>query len=329
MYQNMISTNPIIGNFNTFMTKNPTNTPFQSNKLINENILAMNDLSNSMQKQRSNQNYKQATQTSQTNQKSQTSQPNQKYQQKQSSISTNKNINVIEELLKPQKILRENKDVKANFTAEINERDAECDDKYHNKKFQKTNQPYKNIIKDKIITKNILDVTKEDLIVHKVSKIDSDLDIFTTETSIKDIELKKINEELLIEWSIENYDKNKKKYDYKETLIKNMAFEATSYDENKQDYIEFYTKKQKEAELGTELCDRVLHKLLNDGLIKPEELPTEMPTDSADIQLCSQSNLTEKCIEITSAAVPPIERKINSNFVKKSKPVNMTEIIDI
>lgn len=324
MYQGMITNNPLINNFNTYNMANPSQIPFQSNQLLNENIHVMNSLNDMVQQQRFGQ---QAMNTySQLNSKD-------PYQERDKSnvgnlnsnlnsnpnpnskSSKNKNLNIIEEMMKPQKILKENKDVNPNFRAIQKEYEESQTKEGIQQKFKITNVPYKSIIRDKIITKDVYEIKAEDLIVHKTTNVDRDSDIFNTEFDIKNIELDKINEEIKIDFHIDNYDKHKKKYDFKETFIKNLAFEANTCDENKQDYIEFYRKKQKEAEVGKEICDSVLHKLLDTGLIKPEELPSDFQDD--DLIVAEQTH---------SEKQPNSEQQLQSenlmraeNIPKKSK----------
>jgi hypothetical protein len=295
MYSNMINQNPLINQFNNYTIANPSQTPFQSNQLLTENVHVMNHLGNLIQQQKHAQ---QVMNTYTTNPSNTYANPSNTYanstnfqtDRKKNSNSMSggpkKNLNIIEEMMKPQVIERGGKDVNPNFSArkEDYKYDPKNPEKFY--KYKMTNQPYKSIIRDKIITKAVTDIEENDLVVHKVSAVDKDVDIFNTETNIKNIELNKINDEIEIEFHIDNYDKNKKKYDYKETFIRNLAFEANTCDENKQDYIEFYQKKQREAEEGKEMCDSVLHNLIDEGLIKPEELPTDFQnSDQIEIKI--------------------------------------------
>lgn len=265
MYQNLANQNPILSQFNGYMMQNQNNVPFFGNQLINQNPHVMHNLNTFIHSQKTNQanimNY------SQTN---------------ISSKSKNKksNSNIIEEMLKPQKIIKDNKDVSSNFR---NRKDVQKQAKKGNIGIIMTNAPYKNIIKDKIITKDVDKVKLEDLLVHKVDKkIDADVEIFNKELDTKEKEKENINKELEIEFHIDNYDKHKGKFEYKQTFIKNMAFEQNTYIETKQDFIEFYRQKQKEAEEGQKLCDELLHNMVDDGVISKDELPTLSPSDSEE-----------------------------------------------
>nr|AEX62953.1 hypothetical protein mv_R749 [Moumouvirus Monve] len=140
--------------------------------------------------------------------------------------------------------------------------------------------PYKTIIKDKIINKKVEEVKLEDLLVHKsVKGVDDDKDKFEKELKIKENEKEKINDELQIEFNIDNYDKHKKTFEYNATFIRNLAYEQNVFDENKQDCIEFYQKKQKEAEEGKQICDEILRNIIDEGIISKDELPTDNKED--------------------------------------------------
>lgn len=279
MYQNLANQNSIINQFNGYMAQNPDFIPFRNNQLINNNVHVLNHLTDYLQQHRIlQQNI-----------------PVLQQQMNQTNVSTilpiastdnkSKNINIIQEILKPQKIMKEqNKDVTSNF--QVRKQIQEEAEK-GNIGIKITNAPYKSIIKDKIITKKVEDVTKEDLIVHKADKaVDANLEKFMHDLDTKEKEKRQINDELKIEFSINNYDKHKKKFEYKETFVRNLAFEQNTFDESKQDFIEFYRQKQKEAEEGQKLCDQILRNMVDEGIISKDELPTEQLIDNnKDIDL--------------------------------------------
>lgn len=282
MYQNLANQNPIISQFNGYLAQNPQFTPFQNNHLINNNVHVMNNLNDLVQQHKTIQQNIPMYQQQYYNQEQVPNQLNNQFMQNnQANLQQNnkssrtgvKNSNIIKEMLKPQKIVKDGKDVLPSF---IVRKQVQKQAKKGNIGIKMTNAPYKSIIKDKIIKKNVDDVKEEDLLVHKVEKgIDDDIDRFNRELDEKEEEKEKINEELQIEFHIDNYDRHKKKFEYKETFIRNIAFEENTFDETKQDYIEFYKQKQKEAEEGQKLCDEILHNIIDEGIINKDELPTE------------------------------------------------------
>lgn len=246
MHQNLINQNPIVNQFNNYMTQNRSYVPFQGNQLINQNVHVMNNLNQLVQQHRN---------------------PTSSVGSKKSTINKSKETNVIEEIMKPQQIIKNNKDVSSNLKAIEQQR---------KEKIRRTNAPYKIIIKDKIITNEIpIDKFEKEVVVHKVTEKDRDINNFSQELKNKENEIEKIDDEIKVEFHIDNYSNHKKKFEYKETFIKNLAFEQKTFDENKQDYLEFYKQKQKELAEGQKTCDQILHHILDEGIIKKEELPTE------------------------------------------------------
>lgn len=261
MNSQMINTNPLINRFNGYATQNPGAVHFQSNQLINQNVHISNHLNDFIKQhnhvQQNIPTFQQQVNNSHPVEKSVRMPINKKHAKKN---------NIIEEMLKPQKIEKDNKDVTGNL--------KERENKQKNESFEPTNDPYKNIIKDKIIRKPWNQVKETDLIVHTVTFVDRDKNRFEKEINVKKEEKKQINKELKIEFHIDNYSNHKDTFEYNKSFIKNLAYSSKDFDENKEDYIEFYRKHQKEAEEGQELCDKILHDMVDSGLIKPEELPT-------------------------------------------------------
>ncbi|UMZ08221.1 hypothetical protein [Acanthamoeba polyphaga mimivirus] len=206
------------------------------------------------------------------------------------SHSENKSAkNIIEEMLKPQKIVKDNKDVESSYKNR-NKQHENILKKGDFSEFKLTNAPYKVIIKDKIndyVGKNIDHFKKpEQLIVHKADpKIDANTDRFNAELELKESDLEKINETLKLEFKPERYNEHKKIFEHKEVYIRNMAYEAKTFDDNKQDYIEFYRQKQKEAEEGKKLYDDIIRNIIDEGIISKDELPTENLQNEKDVDI--------------------------------------------
>lgn len=260
MNQNLIDQNPMINQFNNYMRNNPTNVPFQGNQLISNNVHVQNNLNNYVQQ------FKQVKNVPNT------------ITVPSVTIVDNKaepahHVEIISQMLKPQKITRDNRDVKSNFEAR---REVQKKAEKGDIGIAITNTPYKTIIKDKIITKAVKDVKEDDLLVHKsIREIDANIDKFNKEYVKKKNEETEVNEELKIEFHIDNYNKHKKKFEYKESFIRNLAYDQNSAEENKADSIDFYKKKQKEAEEGKKTCDDILKYLEEEGVIREDELPTK------------------------------------------------------
>lgn len=351
MYQNIANQNSLLNNFNGYITQNPNNIPFQNNQLINNNPHVANNLNNLLQQHKTFQQNLPVYQQQLQNQQLQNQQNLPVYQQQKQNYNTNKNNksklnngNIIEEMLKPQKILRDNKDVKTNYNTrkDIQEKARK------NVGIKITNAPYKSIIKDKIINKDVGDIKEKDLLVHKANKeIDADRNKFDIEYQTKKNEKKKINDELKIEFHIDNYDKHKKKFEFKETFIKNLAFEENTYDENKQDVIEFYKKQKKEAIEGQILCDNILHNLANEGIISKDEIPTErsdtqtnseidlnsmiknINTDDESNVTSDKSNILNKHDNKTINNLKSVSMNSKNSKLISNKRVNSNKIVNV
>lgn len=86
----------------------------------------------------------------------------------------------------------------------------------------------------------------------------------------------KINDEIKIDFHVDHYDSHKKKFEYKTTFIRNLRFDQNTFDDNKQDFVDFYQKKQKEAEDGQKICDHILHTIIDENIIDKSELPGDV-----------------------------------------------------
>jgi len=250
MYQtnSLVNQNPLLNQFNGYNQTNPNVIPFQNNALLNRNVHVSNSFNEILQQHK---NVKQNIPVY------------------QSSSKGNKSTNIIQDLLKPQKVTKDNKDVMVNYKANEPTRTKE----YVEKQFPMSNAPYKVILKDKIVTKNVKDVTLNDITVHKADRsVDANRKRFDAELDKKKDMMKTTNDELKVEFAVDNYDNHKKKFEYKETFIRNMGFQQNTFDQSKTDYIEFYQKKQKEAEEGKKLCDQILKDLVNNDIISKDEI---------------------------------------------------------
>ena len=322
MYQNIANQNPLMMQYNGYTNQNPNYIPFQNNQLINNNVHVRNNLNNLIHEHKTIQQnmpqyQHQLNQHNQHNQHNLNQNPMMHMSNNKAIDKSNKrNINIIEDILKPQKIVKnDNKDVHSNYTAR-----KKIQDRMLAKKIDiiPTNMPYKIIIKDKIVQKPVGSIEKSDFIVHKYNKeIDANIDKFNDEMVDKKNKIDKINEDIEVEFHIDNYDKHKKKYEYKESFIKVLGFEEKIYEKSKHDCIEFYRKKQKEAEEGQRLCDEILHNIHDENIIGESELPSAEPIVSAtniDLSTLFVDNTDAN----TSVTVPNTMANTKSNINRQS-----------
>jgi hypothetical protein len=227
-------------------------------------------------------------------------------------------MDIIKEMLQPQKILKgsnENKQIVKNYK----DREQTLEKYKKNKEgIPITNAPYKTIIKDKIITKKVDEVKIKDLIVHIPNKDDRDKIKFVKELKRKNEDKEKINDELNIEFHIERYDKHKKNFEYKESYIKNLAYEGNTFDESKQDYIDFYKKHQKQIEEGKEKCDDILFEIEKSGIINPEDLPIAVPETKSENKVETKvENKVKVEAKVEATAQPTVQPKLEPKVQTK------------
>jgi len=235
MIQDLSTENSLLKQFKNYQKKSGE-VPLQNNKLIYNNVHVANKLHEMV---------------------------NKKTLKKTLEKKYEKNTNIIDELLRPQKIEKNNYDL--NYKMVLSQRDE---------KIEITNTPYKPILKDKIVTKPVHEVTEEDFIVYRPSKEDRNLQKFHEDLKNKETLNLQLNKELGVEFHLDNYSIHKKNFEYKDTFIKNLCYDKDTPDGNKRDCIEYYKRIQKEAEEGQILCDKILHSL-DDSIINKNEIPVE------------------------------------------------------
>lgn len=272
--------NPLLDNFNTYMANNST--PFQHNQLLNQNVHAMGNLNEHLKQHKS---YNTEPVTRETPKRT---------------VNTRTSKNLIDEIFKPEKIKCDNRDVIKNYKER---------EQVQSKDINPENIPYKIIIKDKVVTKPVR--KSKDLVVHESTDADRDINKFQKDLSVKKQEKKKINQELSIQFNENNRDTHQEKFDMDGTFIKNLSYSSNTFGENKDDYVDFYRKCQREAEEGKEMCDQIINKLVDTGLIKANELPSEFnDSDDAPADISTiQSN-----------------RSVNNQTTTMNKPVKAIRI---
>jgi hypothetical protein len=255
MHKKIANDNMLLKKFNE-RNNSTNNTPFHNNDLINKNVNVRNNLDAYARK------------------REMFAKKNQAYIQTKNDDCDNSEIkhDIIHELLKPEIFSKEDPNRNADVHKNYDSRNQLLND-FKNKKevINITNVPYKIILKDKIITKKVDEVTLEDLIVHKiVIGEDDDINKFMKDCNDKKTEKKLQNNNMDLEYHQSNYNKHKKKFDYKASFITNLA-----YEENitcKEDCIDFYKRKQKEIEDNLQKCNEISKFMEDQGLLNDEEI---------------------------------------------------------
>ncbi len=133
---------------------------------------------------------------------------------------------------------------------------------------KRNNAPYKNIIKDeKYIKKDFK--TKDDLIVHRVSRLDKlgvDKEVQKFESNIE-----KHNNELKIQYSQNNQTEHKKKFEYNNVYKYNNKYNPKDHESLKDDNIDYLKKEQQKLESDKKKIDDVIESLVVSNILTEEE----------------------------------------------------------
>lgn len=228
---NFNQNNKLVNQFNQYKSQNPNSVPYQNNQLLINNVHIMNNLSSPH-----NQNMDRLKQFMDNVKKK------------------GKNGNIIEELLKPQ----ETDKFKGN-TEEVKKNYDMLETMRKEMKYTITNQPYKNIIKNADYTKKINDA--KDLIIYIMNSKDKNKDELEREFKKLEKLIDDMDVEIKLEYAPSRKPEHKKKFDYRHNYVTRLVHEEKQHGDIKEDMIDFYKKKQEEAEKNKEKCDEILRKL--------------------------------------------------------------------
>ncbi len=157
-----------------------------------------------------------------------------------------------------QEIVVKFKDLEKNFTKK------ELEELWN----KRTNQAYKNIIKDDKYQKKEYK-KKEDLIVHKVT----DLDKLGVDVELKEFEtkLESQNGELKIIYSQSKELEHKKKFEYNNKYKYTVKFNPKAHEELKDENVEYFKKEQEKLEKDKKKVDDIIQNLLETNILTEEE----------------------------------------------------------
>jgi hypothetical protein len=139
---------------------------------------------------------------------------------------------------------------------------------------ERTNQPYKNILKNENYNKKF--EKKEDLIVHKITQDEKDAE--KIEKNYKQLEstIEKHNDELKIIYHLSKEAEHKQKfaythkYKYQDTEQNN----DNEHDHNsiKKNRIDYFKRQQQKEEENKQQKDNILETIINEGIFSVDEL---------------------------------------------------------
>lgn len=134
---------------------------------------------------------------------------------------------------------------------------------------KRTNQPYKNILKNEDYKKDFK--KKEDLIVHRVTKADRDEVKLKQDINKYSKDLETQNKELKIIYSQTNETEHKKKFEYNNKYKYRVKYDPKDYNELKEENLDYYKQEQMRLEKDKKKVDDVIENLLNTDLLTNDE----------------------------------------------------------
>lgn len=253
------------------------NIPFQNNVLLQNNPMFTGNMqyANSMQMQQMKQMQQMQQIQQMQMQKIKELQQIKQIEKMNEMETTMDKEKIKESVIKPIKIERTKKD-----RQELEGKWKDAEEKYIDKsgkdfgpeikKYWKTrtNEPYKNILKNENYSKNFK--SKDDLIVHRVTV--KDREGVVDDYDKMDSNREKHNNELKVIYSTDHKNEHKKKFEYNHVYKYRVQFDPKDHDKLKHDKIKYYKAQQKKEEEGKQQRDSILETLVTDGIFNEDEL---------------------------------------------------------
>jgi len=177
---------------------------------------------------------------------------------------------------------------------------------------KRTNQDYKNIIKDEKYKKKDYK-KKEDLIIHKVT----DLDKVGVKKEFEDFQgkLETQNGELKIQYSQSKELEHKKKFEYNNKYKYAVKFNPKAHGDMKDENIEYFKKEQEKVEKDKKKIDDIIQTLMSSNLLTDEE-----KKDLVDLQ--SEAEETKE--EVKNIIKLKENKKQEEPEENEKKPIKIT-----
>lgn len=342
-----------------------SNTSYQNNALLNNNPMFTSNMS-----------YQNSMQMKQMQQMQMIKQAQMRKLQEQQNIRRMEAINQIENnlgdirdiLLKPEEVKLTTQE-KRNIEMEMKKMENEYDEnkptfqKELRKEWQsRTNNPYKNIIKesqyiDKFLKKENLHINEtnkakretimknreKDLIVHTVTDKDRMNNKQLNEaTGVEDFRREKHNKELKSIYSLSKENEHKQKFHYEHVTKFAIPYRPSDHKGMKKKRIKYLKKKQRELEEGKEQIDVIYNSLISDGTLDEkdkEKLKDYFVEEHIDTIKMIDINNTQPIKKENTASpskgdtkIHPRAKTINvnkkkvSNDVVKKKPMRIQSV---
>jgi len=165
-------------------------------------------------------------------------------------------------ILKPTKIEKPNINISSltDNRKESNNKDLQESLK------KRVNEPYKGIIKN-FDYKKIREKHEEDLIVHKVTLEDKNIEVFNEKMGDFKQEIGTQNAKIKDAYSIDKKTEHKKEFDYQHKYKYRVKIDTNDDNDLRIDRIEFYKKEQNKVEENKKKIDDILLNLIDSGVL--------------------------------------------------------------
>ena len=165
-------------------------------------------------------------------------------------------------ILKPQRIEKPNINIKSLLDNKTNANEKDLNESIS----KRVNEPYKGIIKDFDYSK-IRDKHQEDLIVHKVSLEDKNINLFTEKKNNFEKKIEEQNKNIKETYSLDKKTEHKKEFDYQHKYKYRVKVDNDGDEDLRVDRIEFYKKEQNKIEENKKKIDDILINLIDSGIL--------------------------------------------------------------
>lgn len=165
-------------------------------------------------------------------------------------------------ILKPQRIEKPNINIKSLVDNRTNTNEKEYNDCLK----KRINEPYKGIIKDFDYSK-IREKHEEDLIVHKVTEEDKDINLFRKKKNNFEQKIAEQNKDIKDTYSLDKETKHKKEFDFQHKYKYRVKVDNDGDEDLRVDRIEFYKKEQNKIEENKKKIDDILINLIDSGIL--------------------------------------------------------------
>lgn len=182
---------------------------------------------------------------------------------------------------------------------------------------ERTNQPYKIIMKNEKISKEIK--KSDDLIVHTVTQKDKegvaeDFDVMKKKLGVHDGELKAI-------YSTSKENEHKKNFDYVHVYkyrVQENPSESKDHSKLKNDQVKRYKDQQRKEEDGKKKKDMIFESLISEGIFDQSELDSIKIADSNQ-KNAENEKADEKSNDSSNSSDETGNVQKNSNEIDKKK----------